>query len=53
MLNVTNSENTLFSEEELLQLTTEMVSKLRNCTNKEQQFNAIAQLAIKFVYNCK
>lgn len=53
MSNVTNSENTLFTEEELLQLTTEMISKLRNCTNKEQQFNVIAQLAIKFVYNCK
>lgn len=53
MPNVTNAENTLFTEEELLQLTSEMISKLRNCTNKEQQFNAIAQLAIKFVYNSK
>lgn len=50
---INSNNNTLFTEQELMQLTTEMISKLRNCINKEQQFNAIAQLAIKFVYSSK
>lgn len=43
--------STLFSEQEFLQLTSEMISKLGSCTTREQQFNVVAELAFKFVYN--
>lgn len=41
----------LFSESEMLQLTSEIISKLRDCSSKEQQFSVITQLAIKYLYS--
>ena len=43
----------LFTEQEFAELTFEMISKLKECSSKEQQFNVIAQLAIKYLYSCK
>lgn len=43
--------NNLFSEEEMTQLTFEMVSNLRSCNSREEQFNVIARLAVKFLYS--
>lgn len=44
-----NDANDLFSPEELLQITYEIVSSLQKCTNKAEQFNAMAKLAIKYL----
>lgn len=40
----------LMSETELLSLTRELISSLRRCRNREQQFEVMTSLAIKFVY---
>lgn len=47
------SSNALFTEEEMMQLTTEMVFSLRSCKSRDDQFNVIAKLALKFLYNNK
>lgn len=44
--------NNLFSEQEITNLTMDIVNGLQNCSNKHEQFNVIAQLAIKYLYNC-
>lgn len=49
-VNQQETPNELFSHDELLQLTQDMVSSLRGCRNKEQQFNAIARLALKYLH---
>lgn len=41
----------LFSEAELLQLATEMLTSLRGCTSKDEQFAAIVRLTSKYLYN--
>lgn len=43
--------NELFSEQEITNLTLDIVNGLKNCTNKNEQFNVIAQLAIKYLYS--
>lgn len=43
--------NDLFTENEISQLTIEMITQLRECKSKEQQFNVIAQLTIKYLYS--
>lgn len=43
--------NSLFSEQEISQLTLEMISSLRSCTSREEQFNVITQLTIKYLYS--
>lgn len=48
-----NSPNDLFTQEEVMQLTFEMVSSLRPCKSRDDQFNVIASLAIKFLYGNK
>lgn len=48
--NVQTNNTSLFSEEEFMELTMEMISRLSSCTTREQQFGVITQLAIKFVY---
>lgn len=45
------AEGDLFSMEELLALSTELIAELQHCTTKLQQFQAINRIAIKFVYN--
>lgn len=45
-----NCQQDLFSEQEFMNLTIEMISKLRACKSREQQFTVITQLAFKFVY---
>lgn len=40
----------LMSVNELLALTKELVSSLRNCRTREQQFDVMTSLAIKYVY---
>lgn len=52
---VTNSTNgnnpNLFSLHEIQMITTELVSKLRLCKDKHEQFNVITELAIKYLSN--
>lgn len=45
-----NISHSLFSEEEFMTLTMEMISKLSSCKTREEQFGVITQLAFKFVY---
>lgn len=45
-----NNNLSLFSQEEFMELTMEMISKLSSCKTREQQFGVITQLAFKFVY---
>lgn len=47
----TTSDETLFSMEEIQSLTVEMTTQLSHCSTKAEQFNVIAQLAIKYLYN--
>lgn len=47
-MNVNTSED-LFSPQQLLELTTELISNLRTCRTKLDQFQAITKLAIKYV----
>lgn len=39
----------LFTEQEITSLTSELVLGLKNCKNKHDQFNVIAQLAVKYL----
>ena len=48
-----SSGNDLFTEEEVSRLTTELISKLRACSSKSEQFNVITQLAVKYLYSSK
>ena len=41
-----NNNSDLFTISELTQLSLEMITKLRDCTNKEQQFSVMAELSI-------
>lgn len=41
----------LFTENEITELTFELISKLKECKTKHEQFNVIAKLAIKYVYS--
>jgi hypothetical protein len=43
--------NNLFSFAEIVALTNEIVTKLRNCRTREDQFQIIMQLSIKYCYN--
>lgn len=45
------SGDEMMSPQQMLALTKEMMTALRNCRTKEDQFNAIANLAIRYVYN--
>lgn len=45
------NNNNLFTENEISQLSLDMITQLRDCTSKEQQFNVIAQLTIKYLYS--
>lgn len=45
-----DASDDLFTPKELLHLTREMVTSLKGCRNKEQQFDAIAHLALKYLY---
>ena len=48
------SNSQLFTQEEFTQLTCELISKLKGCSSKEEQFNGITHLAVKYLYsNCK
>jgi len=46
-----SAEKQLFSEEEISQLTIDVISKLKVCRSKEEQFHVITQLAIKYLYS--
>lgn len=46
----TDSESQLMTVNELLSLTKELISSLKNCRTREQQFDVMAALAIKYVY---
>lgn len=45
--------NVLFSMEEINSLTAEMILLLGRCNTKAEQFNTIAQLAVKYLYSSK
>lgn len=45
-----NSNNNLFSFEELKNLTFELISNLRKCKSREEQFEVVTNLAYKFLY---
>lgn len=49
--NTTQSTNELFTVEEISQLTLDIVSKLKSCKTKDEQFYVITQLATKYLYN--
>lgn len=44
------SSEKLLSAQEMIKLTREMISIYKQCKTREQQFNAISELAIKYVY---
>lgn len=44
------TSNELFSPEELIKITTELITKLRLCKTKEEQFQVVTTLAIQYVY---
>lgn len=44
-----NAHNDLFSTEELMSLTRELIHNLKSCKNKSDQFNVITTLAFKFL----
>lgn len=44
------SNSELFTMDELLQISSELITNLAKCTNKIEQFQVISQLVIKFVY---
>lgn len=46
----TNTSSLLFSMDEINSLTAEMITLLSHCKSKADQFNCIAQLAIKYLY---
>lgn len=48
--NLTNPNNDLFSYDEIVSLLGDVVESLRNCSTKLEQFQAITNLAIKYVY---
>lgn len=45
-----NANGELFTAEELLKLSTELINNLYKCRNKSEQFKVIVDLATKFVY---
>lgn len=45
------NNNDLFTESEITQLTLEMINSLRVCETKEQQFQVITQITIKYLYS--
>lgn len=45
-----HNENNLFSIDELKNLTFELISKLRNCKSRFDQFEVITGLAFKFLH---
>lgn len=45
-----NANNDLFSVDELRNLTCELISKLKNCKSRAEQFGVITDLAFKFLY---
>lgn len=45
------AKKNLFSEREITSLTFIIISELPDCKNKQEQFNVIAQLAIKYLLN--
>lgn len=49
----TGNSTDLLTEDEMMQLTFELVSSLRSCKSRDDQFNVIAKLAFKFLYNNK
>lgn len=48
--NTNNNTGNLFSFEEIKNLTFELISSLRNCKSREEQFGVITNLACKFLY---
>jgi hypothetical protein len=42
---------TLFSFAEIIALTNEIISKLRNCRTRDDQFQVIVHLTLKYIYN--
>lgn len=47
-----SSTDNLFSAEELIQITTELIASLRSCKTSIDQFAAITKIAIKFGVSC-
>ena len=45
-----NNNNNLFSFEELKNLTLDLISNLRKCKTREEQFQVVTNLACKFLY---
>ena len=45
-----NNNNNLFSFEELKNLTFDLISNLRKCKTREEQFQVVTNLACKFLY---
>jgi hypothetical protein len=45
--------NDLFSPSELMSIMSDMMDRLRNCKTKEQQFQALADLTLKYLYGNK
>lgn len=45
------AKDELFSTEELIQLTTELINNLTNCKTRCEQFQVVSNLAFKFVYS--
>lgn len=46
-----NNKDDLFSVEEINCLLLDLLPRLKMCRSKEEQFNAITQIAIKYLYN--
>lgn len=46
----TQNNDDLFSPNELIQLSQELIAGLSGCSNKAQQFDVITRLAVKFLY---
>jgi hypothetical protein len=48
-----NKEENLFSPTELMTIMSDMIVRLKDCKTKEQQFQALADLTIKYLYASK
>lgn len=43
--------NNLFSYSEIMNITNDLLSKLKNCRSKEEQFRVITELTVKYLYD--
>lgn len=46
-----NTNETLLTTQELLNLTTELITKLKTCRTRMDQFQVITELAVKYINN--